>query len=120
MANILVVDDALFVRETIRRILEANGHVMVGEAENGREAIQKYEAIKPDIVLLDITMPVVSGLEALKGIKNVDPKAKVIMCSSMGQQDMVAESITYGALDFVIKPFKHDQVITAIDKALAK
>ena len=120
MANVLVVDDAMFVRHTIRNMLEAHGHTVAGEADNGITALERYEEVKPDIVLLDITMPDMGGIEVLKKLKEKDPKVKVVMCSSMGQQSMIANAIQEGAVDFVIKPFKEEQVIAAIEKALVK
>lgn len=120
MANILVVDDAAFVRYTMKGILEKNGHTVVADTDSGSLALQLYEKHKPDIVLLDITMPGMNGIEILTKLRAMDSKAKVIMCSSMGQPAMLAETIERGALDFVIKPFKEEQVITAIEKALKK
>lgn len=120
MANVLVVDDAAFVRLTIKKILEAHGHTMVGEAGNGEVALRKYEVLKPDVVLLDITMPEMSGLEALKRLKAMDPKAKVIICSSMGQQAMIVDAIQSGAADFIVKPFKEESIIASLTRVLAK
>lgn len=120
MAKILLVDDAMFVRETIKKMIEAHGHIVVGEAENGEMAIERYRELQPELVLLDITMPGMSGVEALAKIKDIDSTAKVIICSSMGQQSIIAEAIQLGALDFIIKPFKEEQVMAALDKALLK
>lgn len=120
MAKVLVVDDAAFMRMSIQKMLEANGHEMIGEAENGVEAIKKYMELKPDIVLLDITMPEMNGVEALKEIKTKDPGAKVVICSAMGQQAMVAQAIQNGAKDFVVKPFEVDRLIAAIDRVMGK
>lgn len=120
MAKVLVVDDAAFMRMSIQKMLEANGHEMIGEAENGVEAIKKYMELKPDIVLLDITMPEMNGVEALKEIKTKDPSAKVVICSAMGQQAMVAQAIQNGAKDFVVKPFEVDRLIAAIDRVMGK
>lgn len=115
MAAVLVVDDTLFMRASIRQMLEANGHSVAGEAANGVEAIEKYAAVKPDVILMDITMPDMDGLEALKRIKEIDPKAKVIMCTAMGQQVMVAKAVELGAQQFIVKPFQPDRLMAAID-----
>lgn len=119
MANILVVDDAAFMRMMLKDILTKGGHEVVGEAGNGLEAIDQYGKLKPDLVTMDITMPEMEGIEALKRIKTDDPKAKIIMCSAMGQQGMVVQAIQAGAKDFVVKPFQADRVLEAITKALA-
>lgn len=118
MANVMVVDDALFMRMTIKKMLEAHGHTVVGEAGNGVEAVKRYAEIKPDIVMLDITMPDMDGVSALKRIKEIDAQARVIMCSAMGQQAMVIESIQAGAKDFIVKPFQPDRVLEAVSKVL--
>lgn len=120
MAGVLVVDDAAFMRMSLKKMLEAHGHSVVGEAGNGVEAIRKYSELKPDAVLLDITMPEMNGVEALKKIKEIDPQAKVVICSAMGQQAMVAQAIQYGAKDFVVKPFVEERLIAAIDKVTGK
>jgi two-component system chemotaxis response regulator CheY len=113
----MIVDDAIFMRMKLKDILEKNGYEVVAEAQNGADAIEKYRAERPDIVTMDITMPEMDGIEALKGIKRIDPSAKVIMCSAMGQQAMVMEAIQSGALDFIVKPFETDRVIDSIQKA---
>ncbi|KNF08826.1 chemotaxis protein CheY [Gottschalkia purinilytica] len=119
MANrILVVDDAAFMRMMIKDILTKNGFDVVGEAENGAKAIEKYKELKPDLVIMDITMPEVDGIQAVKEIKTIDNNAKIIMCSAMGQQAMVIESIQAGAKDFIVKPFQADRVVEAIKKVL--
>ena len=118
MANIMVVDDAAFMRLMIRNILEEAGHTVVCEAENGREAVDKYKQYRPDLVTLDITMPVMEGLEALGEIRRFDPNAVVIMCSAMGQKPMVIEAIKMGAKDFIVKPVQPDRVLEAVGKAL--
>lgn len=115
MAAVLVVDDTLFMRASIRQMLEANGHSVAGEASNGVEAIEKYAAVKPDVILMDITMPDMDGLEALRIIKEMDPNAKVIMCTAMGQQAMVAKAVELGAQQFIVKPFQPDRLMAAID-----
>lgn len=119
MAKILVVDDAAFMRMMIKDILVKNGHEIIGEALNGREAYDKYRDLKPDLVTMDITMPEMDGLAGLKLIKKDFPDAKVLMCSAMGQQSMVIDAIQSGAKDFIVKPFQADRVIEAVNKSLA-
>ena len=116
--NILICDDAAFMRMMIKDILTKNGYNVAGEAENGVKAIEKYKELNPDLVLMDITMPEMDGIQALKGIKAADASAKVIMCSAMGQQAMVIESIQAGAKDFIVKPFQADRVIEAVKKVV--
>ena len=116
--NILICDDAAFMRMMIKDILSKNGYNVAGEAENGAKAVEKYAELKPDLVLMDITMPEMDGIQALKKIKETDPSALVIMCSAMGQQAMVIESIQAGAKDFIVKPFQADRVIEAVKKVL--
>ncbi|MCM1193821.1 MAG: response regulator [Butyrivibrio sp.] len=112
--RILIVDDALFMRGVLRNMLEQNGYEVVGEARNGVEAIEKYKELKPDLVTMDITMPDMTGLVAIKKIKEVDSNAKVIMCSAMGQNAMVMQALKSGALDFIVKPFKASAVLEAL------
>ena len=116
--NILICDDAAFMRMMIKDILTKNGYNIAGEAENGQKAVEKYAEFKPDLVLMDITMPEMDGIEALKRIKAADPSASDIMCSAMGQQAMVIESIQSGAKDFIVKPFQADRVIEAVQKVV--
>ena len=116
--NILICDDAAFMRMMIKDILTKNGYNVAGEAENGLKAVEKYSETKPDLVLMDITMPEMDGIQALKKIKELDPGAMVIMCSAMGQQAMVIESIQSGAKDFIVKPFHADRVIEAVKKVI--
>ncbi|MBM7701973.1 response regulator [Metabacillus iocasae] len=118
MARILIVDDAKFMRMTLTSILQNANHVVIGEAENGNEAIELYQSLKPDLVTMDITMPEMSGIEAVKHIKKEDPSAKIVMCSAMGQQKMVVEAIEAGAKDFIIKPFDEIRVLDAINRVL--
>jgi len=118
MARVLVVDDAIFMRATIGKMLEENGHSMVGEASTGIEAVEKFVEVKPDIVILDITMPEMDGIAALKRIKIIEPKAKIIICSAIGQKDKVVEAIEEGALSFIVKPFEADQLIDAVEQAM--
>jgi two-component system chemotaxis response regulator CheY len=118
MARVLVVDDAAFMRKMVSDALSGGGHEIVGEAANGAEAVQRFQELRPDVMTLDITMPEKDGLTALREIIAVDPGAKVIMCSALGQESKVLESIKLGAKDFVVKPFQADRVLSAIDKAL--
>ena len=118
MAKILIVDDAMFMRETLKKMLEAQGHVIVGEAEEGSEAIRKFVETQPDLVILDITMPGMDGIEALQQIRKKDHKAKVIICSALGQQEIVAQAIVSGAEDFIVKPFEVAQLVAAVEKVL--
>ena len=116
--NILICDDAAFMRMMIKDILTKTGYNIAGEAENGAKAVEKYNELKPDLVLMDITMPEMDGIQALKKIKETDPNASVIMCSAMGQQAMVIESIQSGAKDFIVKPFQADRVLEAVQKVV--
>ncbi len=116
--NILICDDAAFMRMMIKDILTKNGYNVAAEAENGAKAVEKYNEVKPDLVLMDITMPEMDGIQALKKIKENDPSALVIMCSAMGQQAMVLESIQAGAKDFIVKPFQADRVLEAVQKVV--
>jgi two-component system chemotaxis response regulator CheY len=119
MARILVVDDAAFLRAMLRDILESAGHVVLSEAANGLEAVDKYKSFRPDIVTMDITMPVMEGIEALREIKSIDPHAKVVMCSALGQKNVIMDAIRYGASDFIVKPFQAARVIEAVDKTMS-
>ena len=116
--NILICDDAAFMRMMIKDILTKNGYNVAGEAENGKVAVEKYTELKPDLVMMDITMPEMDGIQALKNIKAADSSAKVIMCSAMGQQAMVIESIQAGAKDFIVKPFQAERVLEAVKKVV--
>lgn len=118
MAKVLIVDDAAFMRMMIKDILEKGGFEIVGEANNGLKAVELFKKEKPDVVTMDITMPDMDGIEAVKAIKEFDPAAKVIMCSAMGQQTMVMDAIKAGAKDFIVKPFQPDRVIEAVTKVL--
>lgn len=118
MSKVLIVDDAAFMRMMLKDILEKNGFEVVGEAPNGLKAIELYQNVRPDIVTMDITMPDMDGIEAVKKIKSIDSAAKIIMCSAMGQQNMVMEAIKAGARDFIVKPFQGDRVVEAIKKVL--
>lgn len=114
MAKILLVDDAAFMRMMIKDTLSKNGYTDVHEAADGQLAVAKYEEVKPDLVFMDITMPNMDGLEALKTIKANDPKAVVVMCSAMGQEAMVIEAIKSGAKDFIVKPFKPERIVKTL------
>ena len=116
--NILICDDAAFMRMMIKDILTKNGYNVAGEAENGLKAVEKFKEVNPDLVLMDITMPEMDGIQALKEIKKIDGGALVIMCSAMGQQAMVIESIQAGAKDFIVKPFQAERVIEAVKKVI--
>ncbi|NLI94180.1 MAG: response regulator [Peptococcaceae bacterium] len=116
--TVMLVDDAAFMRMMLKDILSNNGYQIIGEAENGAVAVEKYSDLKPDITIMDITMPEMDGLQAVKEIRSKDPQAKVIMCSAMGQQAMVIEAIQSGAKDFVVKPFQAERVLEAVSKAL--
>jgi two-component system chemotaxis response regulator CheY len=118
MARVLITDDAAFMRMMIKNILVQHGHEVVGEAANGVEAVSQYTTLKPDITTMDITMPEKDGIQALKDILVADPGARVVMCSALGQEAKVIESIRAGAKDFIVKPFQPERVLSAIEKAL--
>ena len=118
MAKILIVDDAAFMRMMIKDVITKNGFEVAGEAVIGMDAVDKYNELKPDLVLMDITMPEMDGIQALKKIKEGDGNAKVIMCSAMGQQAMVIEAIQSGAKDFIVKPFQPERILEAVQKVL--
>lgn len=115
LEKVMIVDDAAFMRLNLKRILKED-YEIICEAENGQIAVEKYRELNPDIVTMDITMPVMDGLEAIKAIKDIDPEAKIIVCSAMGQQKMVIEAIEAGAKDFIVKPFKNERVVNAVKK----
>jgi two-component system chemotaxis response regulator CheY len=119
MARVLVVDDAVFMRKMVSDALSKNGHQVVGEAANGDEAVARYQELRPDVTTLDITMPEKDGVAALREIVSLDPAARVIMCSALGQESKVLEAIKAGAKDFVVKPFQPERLGAAVDKALA-
>ena len=114
--RILIVDDAAFMRMMIKDILTKNGYEVAAEAENGKIAVDKYKEVTPDLTLLDITMPEMDGIQALKAIKAADPAANVIMCSAMGQQDKVFDAIQAGARDFIVKPFDEERLVAALER----
>ncbi len=117
-AKILIADDLSFMRMIQREILHEKGYAVVGEASDGIQAVDKFQNLHPDLVLLDITMPNMNGLEAMRKIFAIDPTAKVIMCSALGQQNLIVEAIKAGVKDFIVKPFKPERILSAIDKAL--
>ena len=119
MARVLVVDDAAFMRKVLGDALASGGHEVVGEAANGNEAVDSFQKLRPELTTLDITMPEKDGLEALAEIMAIDPAARIVMCSALGQESKVLESIKLGAKDFVVKPFQPGRVLEAVDKALA-
>lgn len=116
MRRVLIVDDAAFMRISIRNIISKNGYEIAGEAGNGNEAVQKYMELRPDIVTMDITMPEVNGLEALKQIRQIEPSAVVVMVSALGQESMVRDAVMAGAKGFVVKPFKEETIMAALSK----
>jgi len=113
--RVLVVDDAAFVRAKIGRLLSANGYV-IEEAENGAEAVSKFQSYRPDIVLMDITMPVMDGIAAVRELRRLDPGVKVVVCTALGQRAMVLEAIRAGARDFIVKPFDNERLLAAIER----
>ena len=119
MARILVVDDAAFMRVLLKNILKSGGHEVVGEAENGIEALEKYEELKPDLVTMDIVMPHLDGIETTRSIIKIDPKARIVMCTAVGQQAKVLEAIKAGARGYIVKPFQADKVLKEIEKVLS-
>jgi two-component system chemotaxis response regulator CheY len=116
--NILIVDDLTFIKLVLRGLVEKAGFRVIGEASDGAEAIELYQDKRPDVVLMDLTMPKVDGLTALKEILKIDPEAKVIMCSAMGQQSLIVQALQLGAKDFIVKPFRDERVIDAIKNLL--
>jgi two-component system chemotaxis response regulator CheY len=115
--RILVVDDTEFVRRNLVKLITENGWEVVGEAENGEEAIERYFALKPDVVAMDITMPVLDGIEATRAILKDDPGAKILMCSAVGQREKIAEAVKAGAKDYISKPFQRERVVAGIQAA---
>ncbi|MCI8576649.1 MAG: response regulator [Lachnospiraceae bacterium] len=120
MAKIMLVDDAAFMRMMIKKALTASGYDDFVEAQDGAEAVQKYGEEKPDMVIMDITMPNMDGLQALKKIKEADAGAKVVMCTAMGQESMVVDAIKSGARDFIVKPFNADRIVQTVNAVLGK
>jgi two-component system chemotaxis response regulator CheY len=120
MARVLVADDASFMRQMIREIVEAEGHEVVGEASDGDEAVEEFKRLHPDIVTMDIVMPRRSGIDAVKGIMELEPGSCIVMCSALGQETLVQEALQAGARDFIVKPFKPDAVVATLKKVLEK
>ncbi len=120
MATVMIADDTVFMRTALKKLLSEAGFKVVAEAENGEVAVSQYQQHKPDVVMLDITMPVMDGLAALQAIKQADPDASVVMCTALGQERIVMQAMDYGAKDYIIKPFKPEKVIEAIKKASTK
>lgn len=118
MATIMIVDDAKFMRFTLRNMIEGSGHQVIAEAQNGKEAIQMYHMYRPDLILMDITMPEMDGITAVKELMKINSKVKIIMCSAMGQHKMVMDAIHAGAKDFVVKPVNPERVLEAIINVL--
>ena len=118
-STVLVCDDAVFMRTMVSDILSQAGFTVVGEAENGKQAVEKYRQLKPDLVTMDIIMPEMGGIEAVKQITTMDPGARILMCSAMGQQALVQEALQAGARDFVVKPFQPSRVLEAVQRVLA-
>ena len=119
-ARVLIADDASFMRQMIREIIEPEGYEVVGEATDGMEAVEQYEQLHPDLVTMDIVMPKRSGIDAVKGILEKTPDAQVVMCSALGQETLVMEALQAGAKDFIVKPFKPDNVLQTLAKVLEK
>ncbi|MBS3946682.1 MAG: response regulator [Dethiobacter sp.] len=114
--QVLITDDTAFMRMTLRNILEKNGYQVVGEAEDGQYAVDKYRELRPDLVTMDITMPRMDGITAIKKIMEFDPQAKIVVCSAMGQKALVIEALNAGARDFIVKPFQAERIINALQK----
>lgn len=118
-STVLVCDDAVFMRTMVSDILSQAGFTVVGEAENGKQAVEKYQQLRPDLVTMDIIMPEMGGIEAVRKITQIDPGARILMCSAMGQQSLVQEALQAGARDFVVKPFQPSRVLEAVQRVLA-
>jgi two-component system chemotaxis response regulator CheY len=116
--SILIADDLTFIRMIEKELLAARGYTVVGEAADGLDAVEKYTCLRPDVVVMDITMPNMNGLEAMHRIFAIDPKARIIMCSALGQQHLIVDAIRAGVKDFIVKPFRPDRMLAAIQKAL--
>jgi len=116
--QVLITDDTAFMRMTLKNILEKNGYQVVGEAEDGQVAVDKYLELRPDLVTMDITMPRMDGITAIKKIIEADPEAKIVVCSAMGQKSLVIEALSAGAKDFIVKPFQAERIINAVQKVI--
>ena len=118
MAGVMIVDDASFMRRVIRKIVESDGYEVAGEAIDGADAVEKYASLQPDLVTMDIVMPRCSGINALETIMLRDPDARIVMCSALGQEDLVEESLRAGARDFIVKPFRRQEVLATLSEVL--
>ena len=118
MAGVMIVDDASFMRRVIRKIVESDGYEVAGEATDGADAVEKYASLQPDLVTMDIVMPRCSGINALETIMLRDPDARIVMCSALGQEDLVEESLRAGARDFIVKPFRRQEVLATLSEIL--
>ncbi|MBT9148255.1 MAG: Chemotaxis protein CheY [Syntrophomonadaceae bacterium] len=116
--RVLITDDTAFMRMTLKNILEKNGYQVVGEAEDGQVAVDKYIELRPDLVTMDITMPRMDGITAIKKIIEANPEAKIVVCSAMGQKALVIEALSAGAKDFIVKPFQAERIINAVQKVI--
>jgi len=119
MNRVMVVDDSLMIRVNLKKLFEKRGYTVVAEASNGQEAVEKYQQFKPDVTTLDITMPVMDGLEALKQIKGMDEKARVIMISALGQELKIAEALDHGAMQYITKPFQEEDIIRKVETVIS-
>lgn len=119
MARIMITDDAAFMRMMLKTLLSEGGHEVVAEASNGQEAVDFYDVHRPDLVTMDITMPVMAGISAVRAIKEKHPDAKIVMCSAMGQKEMVMEAIQAGAKGFIVKPFEKEKVLSEIARLVS-
>jgi two-component system chemotaxis response regulator CheY len=120
MARILVTDDASFMRQIIREILESEGHEIVAEASDGMQAVEEWKKHRPDLVTMDIVMPRRSGIDSVRSIIAIEPGARIVMCSALGQETLVTEALQAGASDFIVKPFKPDAVLATVRRVLEK
>ncbi len=118
-SRVMIVDDAVFMRNTLKEIFQGAGYEIAGEAANGVEAVEKYQELRPDLISMDIVMPFKNGIEATREIRKADPRAVVIICSALGQESLVTEAIEAGATDFIVKPFRPENVLQVVQKALA-
>jgi two-component system chemotaxis response regulator CheY len=120
MKRVLIADDASFMRQMIRDIIEPEGYEVVGEASDGMEVVEKFRKLRPDLVMMDIVMPKRSGIDAVRAIRSEDAGATIVMCSALGQETLVMEAIQAGAKDFIVKPFKPDAVVATLAKVVEK
>ncbi len=118
--RVLIVDDALFMRTMLRDIFESAGWQIVAEAENGEQAIEKYKIHQPDLVTMDIVMPELGGIDALKIILGDNPEARIVVCSALGQKNLIMDAVNAGAKDFIVKPFQSDQVLEVVERVISE